>query len=446
MSERITRALRPMTIGVLLAPIALGAARPNAAPRAGDQDFAILCRKVVTCASDLDQAQVFDDAVILVEDGKISRVGRARDIDVPAGYRVVDRSDDWVVPGMIDLHSHMGQASKVGDWNDSVWPVNSGLRVAPSVEPANYYFRRAVAGGVTSVLYIPGSGSNMSGAGVLLKTAPTTYEESLIRDPGSLKIAQAGNPERWALGQRRAFMNWNLRNVMRRGVGYAKAWEAFDRGEGDEPAFDPQFEIFRALRDKGIQVSAHTQIYQVVLMTLTMIRQEFGFDVFIDHGTFDGWRTGALAEKIGVQAIIGPRQHSAFFNFPGFAQVDTDGRFDGVAAGYQKLGHTSIGFNTDSVHPSFGGPGAIHTEELPFQAAMAVRMGLTNRRLEALRGLTIVPAMTVGLEDRIGSIEAGKDADLVISDGDPTDPRNRVQLVFVDGVLVYDRADDPTVW
>ncbi len=416
----------------------------TAAPQ--EEGLAILCAKAVTCASDLSDAQVVNDAVILVEDGKIVSVGRARDVEIPSDYRVVDRRDDWIVPGMIDLHSHMGHEGMLADWNASVWPVNPGLRAAPGVEPGNYYLQRAVAGGVTAVLYIPGSGTNMSGQGVLLKTAPTSYEAGLLRDPGSLKIAQAGNPERWGLGQRRALMNWNIRNTIRRGVVYAKAWEAFAAGEGDEPPFNPQFEIFRALRDKRTQVSVHTQIYQVVLMTLTMLRVEFGFDIFIDHGTFDGWRAGALAEELGVQAILGPRQHSVQLVAPGFAEVDTDGRFEGVAGKYQEQGHTAIGFNTDSINPNFGGPGSIQTEELSLQAAMAVRMGLTNKHLEALRGLTIVPAMTVGLDDRIGSLEAGKDADLVVCNGDPTDPRIRVQLVFVDGELVYDRTDDPTVW
>jgi imidazolonepropionase-like amidohydrolase len=318
--------------------------------------------------------------------------------------------------------------------------------VSSSVDPGNQYLQRAVAGGVTVVLYIPGSGTNMSGWGVLLKTPRMLYEEALIRDPGSLKVAQAVNPERWAMGVGRSFMNWNLRNTFRRGVAYAKAWEASERGEGEAPPpprIDVQWEIFRHLVAKRAAVSAHTQIYQIVLMTLTMIRQEFGLDVFIDHGTFDSWRTAALAEELDVPAILGPRSISR--QYVGFyAEIDTDGRFEGVAARFQSEGHTAIGFNTDAINPSFGsGPS---TEELPLQAAMGVRWGMTNQRLEALRGLTIVPAMAASIEDRVGSLEVGKDADLVISGGDPTDPRNRIRRVYVEGRLVHDREDDRTVW
>lgn len=408
------------------------------------EDVALLCGKAILCAADQDARQVIDDAVVLVSDGKIVEVGRASEVDVPDGYRVVDHGDGWITPGMIDLHSHIGQEGLLADWNASVWPVNPGLRVSTSVEPANQYMKRAVAGGVTAVLYIPGSGMNMSGAGVLLKTAPDTYERALIRDPGSLKLAQAGNPERWAIGVGRSFMNYNIRSILRRGTEYAKKWEAFERGEGSEPIFDQQFEIFRGLRKKALQFSVHTQMYQVVLMTLTMVRMEFGYDLYIDHGTFDGWRAAALAEKLGVAAILGPRSVSTHMVYPGFVENDTDGKLNGVAAKYQEEGHTAIGFNTDAVNPNFSnGP---WTEELPLQAAMGIRYGFDNSGMQALRGLTIVPAQAAGIDDRVGSIEKGKDADLVISDGDPTDPRNRVREVYVEGELAYARDDDPTVW
>lgn len=426
--------------GIPLLAVAAGAgpARDNGR----DHRLALHCAKAVTCAADLADAQVVDDAVILVEEGRVRAVGKRRTLAVPAGFEVVDLGDAWVVPGMIDLHSHIGHTGMLADWHTGTYLANPGLRVSSSVEPGNRLLQRAVAGGVTAVLYIPGSATNMGGQGVLLKTAPTEYERGLIRDPGSLKIAQAGNPEWYTIGVARTFMNWNLRNVLRRGVRYAERWLAFERGEGPEPEVDPQFEIFRALVAKETQISVHTQIYQVVLMTLTMLRAEFGFDVYIDHGTFDGFRAGALAEELEVPAILGPRSIARSIRARGFAEFDLDGRIRGVAAGYAEEGHTRIGFNTDATNFSSG----IMTEELPLQGAMGARYGLPNDRLQVLRGLTIVPAQTAGIDDRLGSIEPGKDADLVVVSGDPTDPRHRVLRVYIEGEPVYDRGETPATW
>ncbi len=420
-----------------LATLALAVPAPQ-------DEVVVLCRKVVTCAASEDTPQVIDDAAVHFADGKLVAIGPRAEIEIPETATVLDHSDAWVVPGLLDLHSHMGIGGAVVDWNDAVYQANPGLRVSSSAEPGNEHFQRALAGGVTSVLYLSGSGTNMSGAGVLLKTAPTTYAKSLIRDPGSLKIAQAGNPERWGPAMQRSWMNWNTRNTIRRGKLYAKAWEAFEAGEGPEPEFDPQWEIFRALAKGETIAAVHTQIYQVFLMSLTMLRQELDLPIFIAHGTFDSLRLADLCAELGVPAILGPRTVNTTFLVPGFAEIDTDGRFEGIAAGYQERGHTMIGFNTDAIHPDWsGGP---HTEELQLQAAMGARYGMTNERVEILRGLTIVPALTMGIDDRVGSLEPGKDADLVISEGDPTDPRNRVRLVFVDGEPVYDRDEDPTVW
>jgi len=286
---------------------------------------------------------------------------------------------------------------------------------------------------VTSILYIPGSGTNVGGQGVLLKTYRKRYEQMEIRNPGSLKLAQAGNPERWVMGVRRAFMNWNTRNTFRRGVAYAKRWEAYRAKGGEEPDVDLQFEVFRDLYEGRTQISTHTQIYQVVSMTIRMVKREFGLPVYIDHGTFDGWKAAGQAEEAGVPAILGPRVISR--TYPGF--IDTDGQIQGVAAKYQEMGHTMIGFNTDSP--------VIPQEEFFLQSSMGVRYGFDTTNLEHLRGLTIIPAKTSGIDHRVGSIEVGKDADILVVTGDPSDPRSHVETTFIEGERVYDASED-RVW
>ena len=385
---------------------------------------------------------VIDHGVLLMRGGKIEGVGPARTTEIPEGYEVVDVGEHWLIPGLVELHSHVasGYIPFPADLNDTVYLTNSDLRASASVRPDNSLLRRGVAGGVTTVLYIPGSGSNMGGSGVLLKIGFDTYEDMELRNPGSLKLAQSGNPESWTVNVGRSLMNWNTRHTFLRGKNYARAWSDWEQGKAEKPKVDLQFEVFRDLFAKKTQVSTHTQIYQVVLETLTMVRQELGLDVYLDHGSFDGYRTAALAEELGVPAILGPRQVS--LPYPGF--IDQEGQIRGMAAEYQAAGHTRIGFNTDCVdNGRFLTP---PQEELQLQAGMAMRYGFDGSQQQAVRGLTIIPARAAGIADRVGSLEVGKDADVVVIDGDPADPRCAVERVYTNGQLVYDASNGHRLW
>ncbi|MBK7642779.1 MAG: amidohydrolase family protein [Planctomycetes bacterium] len=416
-----------------------------AAPRAplagekGGPGLALLARKVL--AVPLDGQQVVDNAVVLVKDGKIEAVGPARSTPIPAGYEVQDVGDKWLMPGMIDLHTHIGGTY---DINDMVYLVNPGLRVSTSVIPKNEALKRDLASGVTTVLFIPGSGVNMSGQGVLIKTGHERYEDALVRAPGSLKIAQAGNPEGWVMGIGRSFMNWDTREMLKRGQAYAKRWEAFEKGTGPRPERLFDLDVFPDLFNDGpdghkrTQVSTHTQMFQVVLMTITMLKGEFGLDAYIDHGSLGGYRAAELALKMGVPAILGPREiEIPTRQIIGWTNSDPDA-IRGMGAEYQKRGMRMIGFNTDAP--------VIPAEELQLQAGMAGRYGMDFSNLEGVRGLTIVPATTAGIQKRVGSIEPGKDADIVVISGDPADPRKWVEKVLSDGKWVYDSTKERRLW
>ncbi len=402
------------------------------------KSFALRAAKAIVVG--VEGREVVEGAVVLVKDGRIERVGPAREVEVPEGWEIVDCGRSWLCPGFIDLHCHIaGKSFLINDINDMVYMTNPELRASAAVQPGNENLLRGVAGGVTSVLFIPGSGTNMGGQGVLLKTGLPTYERMQIRNPGSLKLAQAGNPERWTVGVGRSLMNWNTRNTLRRGLAYARRYVLERKGrEGDpgaRPERDIQWDVFPWLLEKKTQVSTHTQMYQVVLETLTMVRQEFGLDVYIDHGEFAGMRTAPLAQKLGVQAIIGPRELDGTIVplCPG-----TDGKFVGIAAGYQQAGHKMIGFNTDSP--------IVPEEELSVQATVSVHYGLDDSQMDSVRGLTIVPAMTAGIADRVGSLAPGKDADILVVTGDPIDPRNVVEKVFIEGEPVYEAARGQRRW
>lgn len=410
------------------APVAKVVAAPAAGEKGGP-GLALRTQKALTVP--LEGRQFLDDALILVKDGIIVGLGPARTTPVPAGFEVQDLGRQWVMPGMIDLHSHIGGTF---DINEMVYLVNPGLQVSTSVVPANPALEKALASGVTTVLFIPGSGVNVGGQGVLIKTGLDKYEDALVRDPGSMKLAQAGNPEGWAIGVGRSFMNWNTRDMFERGMLYAQQWREFEAGRGPKPVENFDLQIFRDLLDKQTQISTHTQIYQVVLSTLTMVRKGFGIDVYIDHGEMAGYKLAAFAQELGVQAILGPRVVEVptrqFIQWTG----SNPEALLGIAAEYQKAGHKRVGFNTDAP--------VVPGEELSLQATMGVRYGFDDSNADSVRGLTIIPAVTAGIDKKVGSLEVGKEADIVVVTGDPVDQRNSVEVVFIGGRRVYDTKRD----
>ena len=159
---------------------------PRGLPSPG---YAFFAHKILPITS----APIFD-GVVITKDGKIEAIGKASEVAVPAGYERVDCGDSTIIPGIVELHCHI--ASPSFDLNDTVHPTNPEFRTLDLISMEHDQIKVARAGGVSTVLYIPGSGSNMGGFGTLTKTWGKSPDEALVRFPGSLKIAQAGNPER----------------------------------------------------------------------------------------------------------------------------------------------------------------------------------------------------------------------------------------------------------
>jgi imidazolonepropionase-like amidohydrolase len=386
-------------------------------------------------------APPIEDGVILTRNGRIIAIGRAADVAIPAGFEVVDMGEQWCVPGLIDLHCHI--AAKGFDLNDTVHQTNPELRTLDLVTMDHDDLRTALAGGVTTVLYIPGSGSNMGGFGTLTKTWGRTPQEALIRFPGCLKIAQAGNPERRSgdLGMTPLGMNAGLRETLLRGKAYHEEWLAFERGEGPKPELRPDLEYVRGLFRHEYPIAVHTQIYQVVLQTIRQLRNELGLWTVIVHGTFDAYRLSEFALESGVPICNGPRQYHFDRGSGWGGGSGAEGAFVGTANGWyaggmhgfttpqRGVGIDGIGINTDSP--------VVAQHELTLQCAMAVRLGLPDE--VGIRAITINQARFIGAERRIGSLEVGKDADLGFWSGDPIDPRSHVALMVVNGNVAYER-------
>jgi len=323
---------------------------------------------------------------------------------------------------MVECHNHTGGSSP--DLHDYIYLTNPGLRTLESVVPDGKQMERARAGGVTTVLTIPGSGNNMSGFGTILKTAGTgTVEEAVLKAPGSLKIAQAGNPERYFYGVGRSFMNFNTRQTLRKARDYHLARTAWEEGKLEtEPPKDLHWEEFRPLFRREIVASVHTQIFQVLMTTVKMVAGEFGIRTVLDHSTFDAWKVARLVnEDESIYTINGPRQ---------IHYDRTQRRIMGNAARWWQAGVRRLGINTDSP--------VIPQEELFYQAAMACYYGWTP--YEALKGVTRIPAEALMMDHRLGSITVGLDADFGLWTGDPIDPRSSCELTIIDGKVTYDAS------
>lgn len=380
--------------------------------------YAIQVGKVITSAG-----EPIINGTILVSEGKIEAVGKTSELSVPEGYEIVKHPNCFAMPGLIDAHSHVGGS---GDLNEMVYQTNPELRNWDQIIPHNEDLKVAIAGGVTTICYIPGSGTNMGGWGTLMKTGPGKVSDVIIRAPGVLKIAQSGNPERrdGEVGSGRMGMNYVIRQQLEEGRVYVRQWDEFEAGRTDvKPQVNLRLEYFKPLFRQQIPVVVHTQAYQVVQSTLRILHDEMDLKVVIDHGTFDSYKISDEIIRRNIPVMAGPR---------GFRYEPEDGQIKGIVAEYANRGVTWLGVNTDAP--------VIPQEELAFQATMAVRYGWNEE--DAVSGMTIEVAKALMIDDRVGSLEPGKDADILITTGSIVDPRNYVKQVFIDGKSIYDTAKD----
>lgn len=422
--DRVTLPILSLSAVLFLA--AVGRAANPVEPAPG---LAFRVGKVVA----LDDANtVINDAVVLVRGNEVEAVGPAAAVAIPMGYRILEFPDAWLCPGIVEAHNHSA-AGGMGDLNDMVYQTNPGLDTRCVPQPDNRWVKSARMGGVTTALVLPGSGTNLSGFGTLVNLGGKTPDEILIRTPGSLKIAQAGNPEWYFGGNGRMFMNWNTRQTIEKARRYAQTWEALERQSdamarlaSDRPEFDPIWHEFRPFFRGELPMTVHTQIYQVELATLEMFSLGFKTWTVTEHSCFDAWKLGPIVRALEgdescnvVWTIQGPRQ----YHFDWTAR-----RMVGNAAGWWKNGVRKLGINTDAP--------VVPQEHLTYQAAMACWYGWLP--YPALRGITAITAKSIGVYKRVGSVEPRKQADLGVWTGDPLDPRSACLMTVINGEIVYD--------
>lgn len=361
----------------------------------------------------MDARRAIHNGRVLVSSGEIQAVGTQSELAAPDGWEHYSYPDGFLFPGSVDPHSH-AHTGGWGDINDMVHPVNAELRVLDTVVAWNPLYQDAAAAGVTTVNAIPGSGSNISGAGVLLKLKPgATTAETVFRQPGSVKVAQGYNPERGAdLGASRMGMWWMLRYFLS---------EARRIAADDSIEDHPDLAHIAMIEQGHHPYLVHTAGCRDTYGTWRMFGLEAGLPVVVSHATFNGYAVAPVfADHGDVPLNLGPRNFDFSYN--------QKARFQGIVEAYESSGCENLSVQTDAP--------VVPLEELPFQAALAERLGAST--WTCLESLNVKPASQMLAGDHFGRIEPGLDADLVIKAGQPLDPSTPVLLVLVDGEVVYD--------
>ncbi|MEU6645234.1 amidohydrolase [Saccharomonospora sp. NPDC046836] len=367
-----------------------------------------------------------DGGTVLMDDGKIVAVGTDADVDIPDGAELIDASGAWVLPGFVDAHAHLGVHEDGEGWsgndtNEMTDPNGARFRAIDGIDPYEVGFDDALAGGVTSVVIKPGSGNPIGGQTVGVKTWGRTVLDMLFAEEVSVKSALGENPKR-IYGEKKQTPSTRLgvAAVLREAFTNARNYAAqrdHARAEGKPFDVDLTLETLARVLDGELYWDQHTHRADDIV-TAVRLAEEFGYKLVVNHGTEGHLVADFLAER-GVPVILGPL-------FTSRSKVELRNRTL-RAAGIMARAGVRLAITTD--HP------VVPINFLVYQAALAVKDGLDPDA--AIKALTVNPAAILGLDDRIGALKPGLDADVVIWSGDPLDVMNRAMRVFVRGRDVY---------
>ncbi|MDT7727276.1 MAG: hypothetical protein QOI21_3852 [Actinomycetota bacterium] len=375
-----------------------------------------------------------DGGTVLIEDGKIVAVGTDADVDVPEDAELVDASGSWVLPGFIDAHAHLGVHEEGEGWsgndtNEMTDPNGARFRAIDGIDPFEAGFDDALAGGVTSVVIKPGSGNPIGGQTIGVKTWGRTAFDLVFAEDVSVKSALGENPKR-VYGDKGKTPSTRLgvASIIRDAFTGARNYAAqreHARAEGKPFDVDLSKETLAKVLDGELFWDQHVHRADD-MVTAIRLADEFGYKLVINHGTEGHLIADLLAER-DIPIILGPL-------FTTRSKVELRNRTLRSAGILARAG-VKIAITTD--HP------VIPINFLVYQAALAVKDGLDPD--VALRALTVNPAAMLDLDDKVGSLKPGLDADVVIWSGDPLDVMNRAMRVFVRGKDVYHFDDSKGV-
>lgn len=370
--------------------------------------------------------KVYKEGSIVVKGQKIAALSPYP--SPPAGARVIDVTGKYVLPGFIDAHTHIGIYEEIyriegDDTNESSDPVTPHLRALDAINMEDLAFQDAIHGGVTTVMTGPGSANVIGGLSVVMKTHARTADEAVIKNPAGLKVALGENPKRVYGNRKKAPMTRMataalMRETLVAAQNYATKIKKGKKDPDKQPDRDLKLEAMLPVINGEIPLLIHAHRVDDIITGLR-IADEFHLNVIIQHGTEAHKIPGELATR-RVPAVVGPSLSSR-------AKVELKDRSFKTAGVLSQTG-VKVAIMTD--HP------VIPIQYLPLLAALTVRDGMDEE--EALKAITINPAEILGIADRVGSLEKGKDADIIVLSGHPFDWRTKVELVLINGKIVYE--------
>ncbi|MFA0810079.1 amidohydrolase [Microbulbifer epialgicus] len=377
-----------------------------------------------------------ENADLLLEDGKVAQVGK--DLKAPKGALIVDGKGKWVTPGIIDVHSHLGDypapsIESSQDGNEMTSPNTAQVWAEHSVWTQDPQFPLALAAGVTTLQILPGSANLFGGRSVTLKNVPgrSVQDMKFPGAPYGLKMACGENPKR-VYGGKGTSPSTRMGNV----AGYRKAWieasnykkkwEDYVENGGDEPERDLGLETLAGVLNGDILV--HNHCYRGEEMAVMMdVAKEFDFKVSTFHHAVEAYKVADLLAENDICAAM-------WADWWGFKHEAFDMTEANIAIVDQAKACAMI--HSDS------GVGVQHLNEEVAKAMTAgQRAGFDIQPKDAVVWMTSNPAKALGIEEKTGSLEKGKMADVVVWSGNPFSVYTHVDQVFIDGELMYDRAD-----
>ncbi len=377
----------------------------------------------------------YDDYDILIQDGKIAALGK--ELENPNNVDVIDAQGRWVTPGIIDVHSHLGNypapsVSSTADGNEMTSPNTAGVWTEHSVHPQDPGFSRAIAGGVTALQILPGSANLFGGRSVVLKPiiGRNVMEMKFPGAPYGLKMACGENPKR-VYGERGGPMTRmgnvaGYRNAWLAAQDYKKVWDTWAAEGGEEPSRDLELETLAGVLSGDILV--HNHCYTAEEMSIMIaLSQEFDFQITAFHHAVEAYK---IADLMAENEIAG----ALWADWWGFKLEAYDATLANIAL-VEKAGATAIVHSDSDI-----GIQRLNQEAEKARAAGA-RMGIEITDAQAWRWLSINAAAALGIDDVTGSLEVGKNADVVVWSANPFSVYTHADQVFIDGALRFDRMD-----
>jgi imidazolonepropionase-like amidohydrolase len=409
---------------------------------------AIICKEIIPVTS-----EPIKNGFILIDDkGKIAKIGSIKDL--PKDVEVINAKKLIAFPGLIDSHCHAGVFEEsigmgLQDGNESTDPITPHVRVLDAINPMDKGLRRALAGGMTTLCIAPGSGNVVGGQLTAIKAHGKILEDMIIQENSGMKCAFGENPKRLYGGKNitpstRMGSLGLFRQLLMETKNYITKWEDYEKKlknykndlkeyeekkdkdkkkpvEPTKPDKNIKYEAMIPVFKKEIPLRAHAHQANDIISAVRLAK-EFDLKVYIDHCS-EGYMIIDFLVKNKIPAIIGPIMSYK-------SKIETRNKtWKSIGMLYE----AGILVALTSDHP------VTHCQYQFVYAILSHREGLS--RQGAYEILTINGAKILGLEDRIGSLEIGKDADILLLNGDPLDARSKVMKVFINGEIVFDIDD-----